>query len=1323
AFDHFETTIVSPNDTIADTSWVANHNGAPDYRQTRSQTFNPDGSETVTVSDFSAAGILQDRIVTTTSANGLSVVSAIDSTGSGTADEIRSDVTVLNSDGSRTETIRQAAAGASLAAGETQFERVITTSADGRTITTQIDNDGNGVFEQTDRIVIAADGSRTETVTYTNNFSGQGTWIIASDGSRASDVVETTSANGLVRTVSEGDITATTTMFADANGSYQWVQTSPTSSANASASHLIDVNKVDAWTSTVGSQTQTIRIDTATETKDIGLATGIYIAAFGRSMRDDETQSLVKYISGGVLDQARLANDLLSSTEYIDKIGDLSDVAFVARTYENAFGHAPPATDVGAYMTNLANGAMSRADVVDAIAQKAEDESAGNGLLQLLPGAPASTPGAVSLISNDVQDLLDIGAVYENFVSSFPVPGGDLTSGELGSFLDFAQGPGSGAATYQTVNFASVATGSSGTILNSLFGGPLEPGAVAPPPPPPPPPPPSPPGGGNGPGHGGPVGGPDDGGGGGGSEPLVLNLSGHMVHTTDLRTSSVQFDYTGSGTQSTTAWITPDEGFLVLDPNKVHITNGTCLIPTFAALAAYDANGDGTLTAAEADAAGVMVWVDANGDGKGEPAELKTLDELGIASINLAARQTGTYDNGNIIARDSTFTWANGQTGDIADAWLMYNGALQNETAYQFSDSVVTRAADGTASELVHGSHQTVQSGIGLSKIVDLGSHNTLEAGDTPNVTVSGGAGDTVIGGAGHDTLLALGDDEEVSTGSGTSSVLASGNHVTIDASHGASTISLSGADETVTGTSSSTSIDVSGARANILGTGASITVEADSSAVVSGSHDSVIVAGNSGITLDASDSTLNIDSQATIVVNGASDAVTAGDGASLTIGGTGDVVTVTDGFLTLEPGASATIEGKSNIVSQEAASSLTMVGQSAVVDVRGAGATDTISAGLLLVESGASATVTGNHNSIENGSSGALAVTGDGNTIASSTPGADIAATGANDTVSIIGAGNAVTGDGLDVELAADTSASLHGSETNIVEKGGDAVTVAGAGDTLVVSGTGNRATGDDLSAELVAGATLTLAGHHNALALAAGASPTFSGSVVIIAQDGDATLVAGPGDDTLVSADAFNSGDDTVVYSSADGNLTIADHADSAFSNTLQLVDLNAGDLTFSRSGNDLLINVNATGKVITVSGEFLSTDSDGIQQVRFADGTVWNRAQLATAEVYAAGAGDVTVTAPDGNAILVAGPGNDTLVGGDWFNQGNDTFLYGSSNGNLRIEAHTFSAVSDTLQLSDLNAGDVTLSASGSDLVVTVNTTGRTITIAGNFNSADR
>jgi hypothetical protein len=116
--------------------------------------------------------------------------------------------------------------------------------------------------------------------------------------------------------------------------------------------------------------------------------------------------------------------------------------------------------------------------------------------------------------------------------------------------------------------------------------------------------------------------------------------------------------------------------------NLQHINNTGALANSgFAQLAGYDTNGDGKVDAADANFADIKVWQDQNQNGRTDAGELKTLTELGIASINTANVSTDTNTtpfagasfqvaNGNWIYSNGTYTLADGSVGTIADVGL-----------------------------------------------------------------------------------------------------------------------------------------------------------------------------------------------------------------------------------------------------------------------------------------------------------------------------------------------------------------------------------------------------------------------------------------------------------------------------------------------------------------------------------------------------------------------------------------------------------------------------------------------------------------------------
>lgn len=154
--------------------------------QISSAVVNAGGSKTSTVSHYNGNGTLRDRTTSTVSADGLSTSTSLDLDGNGTTDRQQTDITVVNADGSRTETIANLNADGSL-----HDRTVITTSSDGLSQTTQRDATGGGTFTVTgtDVTTLHADGSQAELITHRH-----------ADGSLQDQTSITMSADRLTRT-------------------------------------------------------------------------------------------------------------------------------------------------------------------------------------------------------------------------------------------------------------------------------------------------------------------------------------------------------------------------------------------------------------------------------------------------------------------------------------------------------------------------------------------------------------------------------------------------------------------------------------------------------------------------------------------------------------------------------------------------------------------------------------------------------------------------------------------------------------------------------------------------------------------------------------------------------------------------------------------------------------------------------------------------------------------------------------------------------------------------------------------------------------------
>ncbi|MCB0065837.1 MAG: hypothetical protein KDD77_01730 [Caldilineaceae bacterium] len=184
--------------------------------------------------------------------------------------------------------------------------------------------------------------------------------------------------------------------------------------------------------------------------------------------------------------------------------------------------------------------------------------------------------------------------------------------------------------------------------------------------------------------------------------------------------------------------------------------------------------------------------------------------------------------------------------------------------------------------------------------------------------------------------------------------------------------------------------------------------------------------------------------------------------------------------------------------------------------------------------------------------------------------------------------------------------------------------------------------------------------------------------GDDVIYAGDGNDRLDGGAGNDYLQG----DAGSDTYVFARGYGQDVVFNY-DTGTGKTDALefgADILPSDIVVTRSSTDLVLSIAGTTDKVTVRSFF---ENDGnsayaLEQVRFADGTIWNTAALLalaiagndTAQTLTGYATADVINGLGGNDVINGGDGNDTIDGGEGAdslsgNNGNDVIVGGAGN----------------------------------------------------------
>ncbi|GAA5786265.1 hypothetical protein YWS52_25880 [Chitiniphilus shinanonensis] len=188
-------------------------------------------------------------------------------------------------------------------------------------------------------------------------------------------------------------------------------------------------------------------------------------------------------------------------------------------------------------------------------------------------------------------------------------------------------------------------------------------------------------------------------------DPLTLDLDHDGLETVGAgEAGSVLFDHRADGVKTSTGWVKPDDGLLVLDRNRngkidngrelfgdaTLKSDGTLAKDGFDALADLDSNQDGKVDAADSAFANLRVWRDLNANGISDAGELFTLQQLGIAGFNVARTSNDeVLDNGNRIADLGTYYHADGSVDQMGTTGQMADIDLAEDTyRREFTDPI-----------------------------------------------------------------------------------------------------------------------------------------------------------------------------------------------------------------------------------------------------------------------------------------------------------------------------------------------------------------------------------------------------------------------------------------------------------------------------------------------------------------------------------------------------------------------------------------------------------------------------------------------------------
>ncbi|WP_346747226.1 calcium-binding protein, partial [uncultured Campylobacter sp.] len=170
-------------------------------------------------------------------------------------------------------------------------------------------------------------------------------------------------------------------------------------------------------------------------------------------------------------------------------------------------------------------------------------------------------------------------------------------------------------------------------------------------------------------------------------DPLALDLNGDgKIGISPAPNGGAYFDHNGDGVSHRSSWISKEDGILAYDRNgNGNIDDGGELFGNFTqikdkdgnqrlakdgyeALKEFDSNNDGLIDNKDDKFKDLKIWQDANSNGISDEGELKSLDELGIASLSLNHNEVNEdLGGGNTLSLKGNYTKTDGTAHSMGD--------------------------------------------------------------------------------------------------------------------------------------------------------------------------------------------------------------------------------------------------------------------------------------------------------------------------------------------------------------------------------------------------------------------------------------------------------------------------------------------------------------------------------------------------------------------------------------------------------------------------------------------------------------------------------